>query len=144
MQNAFRCFLRNPTGEQVGTLVFPDKASIEYFLDRIESEWGVEEREQVEAKVSYLSDEQVMADFVSKPSGRKMAGDEPLSRNECNKLSIWRKEIPLLNEFADTFSQGLKFIAGLKKKELTTRYLAWEEGSQSNNEGFTNETGYTY
>lgn len=144
MQNAFRCFLRNPTSEQVGALVFPDKASIEYFLDRIEAEWGKVERELVEAKVTYLSDEQVMADFVSKPSGRKMAGDEPLTGKERTKLSHWRKDKPLLNEFAETFPQGLKGIVGMKKKELSTHYLAWQEGVLAANDNSSfDDQGYS-
>lgn len=144
MQNAFRCFLRDPTGEQVGTLVFPDKASIEYFLSRVETEWGLDERELVEAKVSYLSDEQVVADFVSKPSGRKMAGDEPLTSKERTKLSHWRKDKPQLNDFADTFPQGLKSIVSLKKKELSIRYQAWEEGLQAiNDDTFANNSAYS-
>ncbi|WP_413284223.1 hypothetical protein [Vibrio sp. MA40-2] len=145
MQNAFRCFLRNPTGEQMGTLVFPDKASIEYFLNRIENEWGVDERVLVEAKVSYLTNPQLLADFESKPSGRKMAGDIPLTRNECNKLSLWRKEMPLLNDFSNTLTQGLKSVVSLKKKELSVRYDAWEEGLQAANEDiFVNNSGYSF
>jgi hypothetical protein len=144
MQNAFRCFLRNPIGEQVGTLVFPDKASIEYFLNRVECEWGTEERELIEAKVSYLTDQHILSDFESKPSGRKMAGDEPLSSKERTKLSHWRKEMPSLNDFAKTFAQGLKDISPLKKKEVSTLYKAWQENLQALSEKvFVNTSGYT-
>jgi len=143
-KNAFRCFLRNPTGEQVSTLVFPDKASIEYFLNRVESEWGLEQRELVQDKVSYLSDEQVMVDFISKPSGRKMEGNVPLRPKERTKLSHWRKKMPLLNGFADTYPQGLKSIVCMNKKEVSIRYQAWQEALQAANDAaFVNDTGYS-
>jgi hypothetical protein len=124
--------------------VFPDKASIEYFLDRVESEWGMDERALVEAKVSYLTDEQLLTDFESKPSGRKMAGDEPLSNKERVKLSLWRKDMPLLNGFAQTFEHGLKSVVSFKKKEVSTRYTAWQEGVHAANEGvLVNNCGYS-
>jgi len=125
MQNAFRCFLRNPNSTTTGTLVFPDKASIEYFLGRVEAEWGLAERELVEAKVSYLMAESIVSDFESKKVGRKCAGSEPLTGAEKNKLSRWRKDYPELNSFAETLALSLKDIVKIKVGQIGKRYNEW-------------------
>lgn len=129
MQNAFRCFLRNPGGDTAGTLVFPDKASIEYFLGRIEDVWGIEQRELVEAKVSYITDEVVMADFADKKVGRKPSGDEPLTKSEKNKLSLWRKKYPDLNDFAQAIGKSLKELVSFKARQIGELYTAWTEAA---------------
>lgn len=123
MQNAFRCFLRSPESERTGTLVFPDKASIDYFLERVEAEWG--ESEALEAKVSYLTDEHVVSEFENKAVGRKPKGDTALTQPEKNKLSRWRKEMPQLNDFAETQEDGLKGLVNLKVNALKALYESW-------------------
>ncbi len=123
MQNAFRCFLRSPEGERIGTLVFPDKASIDYFLDRVDAEWG--EREALEEKVSYLTDEQVVAEFTNRPAGRRQSGDEPLTGGERTKLAKWRRSMERLNDFAETIENGLKGLASMTKRAVTPLYESW-------------------
>lgn len=125
MQNAFRCFLRAPTSERSGTLVFPDKASIDYFLGRVEAQWGVQEREELENKVSYLTDESVVAEFTHRPVGRKPKSETALTQPEKNKLSRWRKEMPQLNTFAETQENGLKGLVTMKVSAIKALYNSW-------------------
>ena len=123
MQNAFRCFLRNPEGERAGTLIFPDKASIDYFLERVDAEWN--EREALEEKVSYLTDGQVVAEFANRPAGRRQSGDEPLTGGERTKLAKWRRSMERLNDFAETVENGLKELASMTKGAVTPLYESW-------------------
>ena len=127
MQNAFRCFLRESDSSSTGTLVFPDKASIDYFLSRVEAEWGEEEREALVAKVMYLDDPQVVSEFVNKPAGRPQSGGEPLSPSQRAKLSKWRNKSGLtrLNEFAETLEEGLKGLVTLSLPAVKSLYDSW-------------------
>lgn len=127
MQNAFRCFLREPGSTSTGTLVFPDKASIDYFLSRVEAEWGEEEREALAAKVVYLDDPHVVSEFVNKPAGRPQSGAERLSPSQRAKLSKWRNSggLTRLNEFAETFDNGLKGLVSLSLTAVKGLYEPW-------------------
>lgn len=127
MQNAFRCSLRNPDSDAPSTLVLPDKASVEYFLMRVESIFGVDVRELTQSKVSYLKDTRLIKSFENKQVGRKCSGDEPLTGAEKNKLSRRRKVMPDLNLFADTLPLGLKDIATMKARQFSEKYKAWKE-----------------
>ncbi|TRX52749.1 hypothetical protein [Thalassomonas sp. M1454] len=127
MQNAFRGSLRNPGSDSTCTLVLPDKASVEYFLERVGGEWGVAERELVEAKVSYLEDAAVVADFENKKVGRKCSGDEPLTKTEKNTLSRWRKKFPDLNDFANAIGLSLKELVQFKVRQVAERHKAWHD-----------------
>tara|TARA_R110001583_G_scaffold76235_1_gene208915 strand:+ start:3745 stop:6396 length:2652 start_codon:yes stop_codon:yes gene_type:complete len=145
MQNAFRGSLRNPNGDATGTLVLPDKASVDYFLERIESEWGIDERNFIEAKVSYIDDEDVVADFENKPTGRKCFGDEPLTGSQKNRLSRWRKEFPELNAFAEVRTISFIDLLAMKKRKLSELYQAWNDSLVQVVERVkvVNDTGYT-
>lgn len=125
MQNVFRCNLRIADGTGLNTLVFPDKSSIEYFLGRVEGLWGIDERQLIEEKVSYLEHETLRACFESKPSGRHQSGNEALTPAERTKLSKWRKDFPDLNKFADTRENGLKELASMKIRQVEALYKRW-------------------
>ncbi|EKO3466625.1 hypothetical protein NTE17_004113 [Vibrio fluvialis] len=125
MQNVFRCDLRIANGTKSNTLVFPDKSSIEYFLDRVEELWGTDERQLIEEKVSYLDSDALKAYFESKPSGRRQSGNEALTGAERTKLSKWRKDLPDLNEFAETLENGLKALVSMKVRQVKALYEEW-------------------
>ncbi len=122
MQNCFRGTLRK--GEH-GVLVFPDKASIDYFISRHKNTYG----EDLSELVEYLDGEELAALFTNEKDGPKPKyGEEALPKALRNKMSLWRKDMPIDLLVKD---KGIDIMKSSKKEakafcERLMRELSWE------------------